>query len=73
VADGVKKTVLAIAGMRSNACRERVVEVLEQVEGVRDVDVSLIRARATVLHDLACDPAELMRAVAEAGYVASAP
>lgn len=70
---GAIRTVLLIAGMRDNRCREIVMRALEIIEGVREVDVNMFRARATVAHDAACDPTELVRAVARAGYGAAIP
>lgn len=65
------RTVLLISGMRDSVCRERVVNALESVGGVREVLVSLFRARATIVHEAACDPADLVRAVVRRGYGAS--
>ncbi|HZW07876.1 MAG TPA: heavy metal-associated domain-containing protein [Phycisphaerales bacterium] len=64
----VSTAVMLIAGMRDNACRERVAEALVQVEGVVDVEVSLIRGRASVRHNEKCKPAELIEAVKQRGY-----
>jgi copper chaperone CopZ len=64
-------TVLVIVGMRDNGCRERIADALGRVDGVEDVTVSLIRCSATVIHDGACDPAALARAVRQAGYEAT--
>lgn len=69
--EGSMRTVLAISGMRDNDCRERVCRALGRVNGVKDVSVSLIRARAVVEHHQPCDPAELVRAVTGAGYGAT--
>ncbi|GEM_PF-2031549 len=71
VRDGVVRTELLISGMRDNACRERVAEALRRVEGVVDVSVSLLRARAIVLHTASCDKEWLVRAVGNAGYQAT--
>jgi copper chaperone CopZ len=71
VSNGAKRTELAILGMRSNACRERVGEALSQVEGVKEVSVSLIRANAIVVYSAPCGPAELRAAVRNAGYRAA--
>lgn len=65
------RTVLVIMGMRDNACRERVSEVLGQVKGVRNVTVSLIRARAIVEHERPCEPSELISVMVKAGYGAA--
>jgi copper chaperone CopZ len=60
---------LTVSGMRSYGCCAAVSAALGRVLGVRDVSVSLLRARATVLHD-GCEPAALLAAVAAAGYSA---
>jgi copper chaperone CopZ len=57
--------------MRSNDCRERMIDVLGQIDGVSDVQVSLFRARATVSHRTPCTEAILLDAVARAGYGAA--
>ena len=62
------RTVLPIMGMRDNRCRERVAEALEAVAGVRDVDVNLHRARATILHERSCSLNDLVSAIVRAGY-----
>ena len=59
-----------IAGMRDNACRQKILEALESIEGVKDAHVNLYRASATIVHDARCAAAELMRTVSEAGYFA---
>jgi copper chaperone CopZ len=64
------KTVLMVAGIRDNACRQKIVEALEAIEGVKEADVNLYRASATVIHDARCAVAELMRTVSAAGYFA---
>jgi CBS domain-containing protein/copper chaperone CopZ len=62
------RTVLLIAGMRGAKCRQRVVAALEAVCGVKEVEVNLYRARATVLHAPTCETSGLIRAVVSAGY-----
>jgi copper chaperone CopZ len=71
VHDGTTKTVLLIIGMRDNSCRECVTGVLERIEGVMDVNVSLLRARAMVMHEPSCGGAELIRELEKAGYGAT--
>lgn len=68
---GTLRTVLLIAGMRDNACRERLSEVLSGVEGVEEVHVSLLRAIAVVHHHPSCETGALVDAVAHAGYSAT--
>lgn len=63
------RTVLLIAGMRDNRCREHVAHALERVEGVQQVSVDLFRARSVILHEPPCSARDLIRAVAVAGYV----
>jgi|JRYE01.1.fsa_nt_gb Cu+-exporting ATPase len=69
----LQHTVMLIAGMRGNTCRERIAAALQAVPGVRSVDVSLYRARATIVHDRTCDVSELVRATLKTGYNASVP
>ncbi len=68
---GTVSTTLLIAGMRDNQCREHVAAILSRLAGVREAAVNLHRARATVVHDPACEPASLARAVVQAGYAAT--
>lgn len=68
---GTRRTELLIAGMRGNHCREQISASLESVAGVKGVDVSLFRARATIFHDRSCEAADLIRCVRGAGYGAS--
>ncbi len=63
--------MLLIAGMRGNGCRERIARALAIVAGVKDVDVNLYRARATISHEPPCGAADLVRAVVRAGYGAA--
>jgi copper chaperone CopZ len=65
------RTVLVIMGMHDNLCRERVADALRSVAGVDDVSVSLMRARATVDHQPACEPSALVWAVVNAGFGAA--
>jgi copper chaperone CopZ len=57
--------------MRGNHCREQIAVALESVAGVKEVDVNLYRARATIIADSPCEPAELIRTVLGTGYGAS--
>lgn len=66
-----RHTVLLIAGMRDNRCRERLAAILSGLAGVKEAVVYLHRASATIVHDPACDPLTLTRAVAVAGYRAT--
>jgi len=69
--DELSTTVLLIAGMKNNGCREIVAGALQIVRGVRDVHVNLYRAKAIVTHELHCDAADLIDALKNAGYGAS--
>ncbi len=68
---GATRTLLLITGMRDNRCRESVAGVLERVLGVKEVHVNLFRARATIIHEPPCAPADLIAAMARAGYGAA--
>lgn len=71
--EGLQHTVLLITGMRGNMCREKVAAALQAIPGVRSVDVSLFRARATIVHDRRCDVSHLFRTTLNTGYNASVP
>lgn len=61
---------MALAGMRDNACGERVIAALSRISGVTEVGVSLIRACAEVDHGRGCQAARPAGAVAATGCVA---
>ena len=63
-------TVLMIAGMRDNACRQKIAAAIESIAGVKDVNVNLYRARATIIHEPPCVESELMQTIEECGYAA---
>lgn len=67
---GIRKQILFVSGMRSNLCRERMIALLDCVDGVIDVSVSLFRARAVVLFTPPCNTDSLVRAAELAGYAA---
>jgi cation transport ATPase len=67
---GTITTVLMIAGMRDNACRQKVAEAIESIAGVKDVNVNLYRARATIVHEPPCAQSMLMQTIEESGYAA---
>lgn len=68
VIPGESSIVLLIGGMRDNGCREAVVEALTGVPGVLEADVSLFKARATVVFCPPCEREHLVSAVARVGY-----
>lgn len=61
---------LTVEGMSCGHCEQTVEEALSDVEGVESVDVDRESAAATVEGD--ADPDELVAAVEDAGYEASA-
>jgi copper chaperone CopZ len=63
-------TTLSVDGMSCEHCEQTVAEALEGVAGVTGVSVDLDGGRATVEGDAAV--ADLVAAVADAGYEASA-
>lgn len=67
------KTVLLIAGMKDNGCREAVAATLELVHGVVEVHVSLYRGSATISHSVQCKTVDLIAVIERAGYGASVP
>jgi copper chaperone CopZ len=65
------RTALVIMGMRDYRCRDRIVEALEAIAGVRNTDVNLHRALAVVVYRDPCSLEDLIGAVIRAGYNAS--
>lgn len=63
-------TALTVEGMSCGACEDAVVEALEGVEGVSDAIADHESGTATVEGD--ADPLDLIVAVQDAGYDASA-
>jgi copper chaperone CopZ len=62
---------LKVEGMTCQGCVSSVTRTLSGVPGVQKVEVSLADSRATVTYDPAkAGPAELRRAVENAGYEA---
>ena len=68
---GATRILLLLTGMRNNSCREQIEDVLRQVKGVKEVNVSLIRARAIVECSPPCTTADLIQAVSMVGYGAA--
>jgi copper chaperone CopZ len=64
-------TRLLISGMRDNCCREKIAEVLTALGGVKEVDVSLFRAAASVVHDRRCTAHKIIEAICHAGFGAT--
>lgn len=57
--------------MRDNRCREKIAEIVAALAGVKQVDVSLFRAAAVVVHDRSCSAGEIIQAIGCAGFGAS--
>lgn len=64
-------TVCLLFGCQCIGCCDRIERALRRVKGVRNVEVSLYRAAATVEHDGSCEPRHLIEAVENIGYLAS--
>ena len=69
------KLVIAVTGMSCASCAANVERALKKLAGVREANVNLATARATVLFDpRLIGPLDLVKAVREAGYdVVAAP
>jgi Cu+-exporting ATPase len=66
--DKVNKSIFPVSGMSCASCVSRVEKALLDVHGVVSVNVNLASEKATVEYTADTDPAELRRAVADAGY-----
>ncbi len=66
--DKVNKSIFPVSGMSCASCVSRVDKALLDVHGVVSVNVNLASEKATVEYTADTDPAELRRAVADAGY-----
>jgi copper chaperone CopZ len=62
------KTTLNIKGMHCTACEMLLTEVLEELPGVKKVNVSLKSHSATVEHETTTSAATLKKAVEAEGY-----
>ncbi|MBY0308537.1 MAG: heavy-metal-associated domain-containing protein [Phycisphaerales bacterium] len=65
------RTVCLLYGCQCNACCDRIEQALRRVRGVRNVEVNLYKATATVEHSESCEPRQLVEAVEHTGYLAS--
>ena len=65
--DMAQQQIYTVAGMTCGHCVRAVTEEVEQVDGVRDVDVDLETGRMVVSSDTPVDDA-IRAAVDEAGY-----
>jgi copper chaperone len=65
----METAVLKVRGMTCSGCVASVKRVLENIEGVKAVDVSLEREQATLQYDSALTgPARFNEAIQDAGY-----
>ena len=65
----METVVLKVSGMSCMGCVASVKRVLQGIEGVKTVDVSLKQGQATLQYDSAvANPARFKTAVEEAGY-----
>ena len=68
----METTVMKISGMTCMGCVSSVQKVLNAIDGVQSAEVSLEKARATVVYDPArTQPAQFKLAVEDAGYEAA--
>jgi copper chaperone len=68
----VETVTLKVGGMTCTGCVASVTRVLQALQGVSEVDVSLEKAQARVQYDPACANREQLRAAIEgAGFDAS--
>jgi copper chaperone len=60
---------IKVEGMSCMHCQLRVKKAIEQVEGVRKVDVDLLKKQAVVEYEEGkADPEKIKAAIREAGY-----
>ncbi|HEV8695935.1 MAG TPA: copper ion binding protein [Lysobacter sp.] len=65
----METTILKVKGMTCGGCVRSVKSVLESIQGVSGVEVSLEKAQATVTYDPAkADVNSMKEAVTDAGY-----
>ncbi len=66
----IVRTELLVTGMHGNACRERLEEALRAIAGVEEVEVSLHRGWASILHGAWVARVDLVNAVRRVGCAA---
>ena len=67
------KQEFSVEGMHCGGCAKSVTGAIEQLPGVRKVDVSLEKSAATIEYDgAAIQPAAIVSAIEAAGFEASA-
>ncbi|MDI1290713.1 MAG: heavy metal-associated domain-containing protein [bacterium] len=64
------RTVCLLYGCQCNACCDRIERALGRVKGVRNVEVNLYKATATVDHDELCLCEDLIAAIERIGFLA---
>lgn len=68
----MKQTVLMLYGVWNEEAREVVSRALNEVSGVKEVQVNMYRAEAVIVHDGRCSPGAFVAAVSAAGFQAQA-
>lgn len=67
------QTTLKVQGMTCRSCIQHVKQALTEVEGVAEIQIEFTERKVRVRHQLEAAPVEaLVRALTEAGYVATA-
>ncbi len=66
----VEQTVLMLFGVSDEEARGKVMRALHRVAGVKEIEVSIYRAEARILHDGRCTPSALEDAVRVSGFAA---
>ncbi|MFE6507502.1 heavy-metal-associated domain-containing protein [Nocardioides sp. NPDC057767] len=61
-------TTYTVSGMTCGHCVSSVKEEVTQIAGVSSVDIDLATGQVTVTSENELDPAQVQRAVEEAGY-----
>ena len=61
-------TTYIVAGMTCGGCVDKVTKKVDEVAGVRDIDVDLSTGGLTVTSDAALDESNIREAIEAAGY-----
>ena len=70
----MKTEKYTVTGMTCAACQANVTRCVQKLEGVEDVNVSLLANQMTVIYDEAqLEPNEIISAVQKIGYGAALP
>lgn len=60
--------IMEVTGLHSEGCIEKITQALSSLRGVKDVTVSLLHSKVTVLCDDETPPARIAAALENAGY-----